>query len=134
MLRLRLVAGVRRAPTLRPSCSLGIRTLFQTRSLGASSAVHAQARVPPSRQHPSMRRGNSRSSPPSRRHELPGPVLSERAILAMYPENALEQKMLRNPKDTLGTYIRKLTGQPPHFAHELGYIEGKEHWRCVTAV
>lgn len=135
MLRLRVVAGVRRPPTLHslPLSVQGIRTLFQTRTLAAASA--AQTRMPASRNHNQVvrRRGagpsHSRNPPASRRKELPGPTHSEKHILAAYPSVGVEEKHLKSPKDALTTFTRKLTNHSPGYITEQGYLEGREHWR-----
>lgn len=128
MLRLRLVAGARHPPLAKNPFGVPARTLYQTHTLAAALAVKPQPRMRPTRSQPTMNRGRDTRAPPTR-SQLPRPQYSEQAILAQYPNDDLEPKFLKNPKDQLSLYVRKLTDAPPQYACENVYYGGKEYWK-----
>jgi hypothetical protein len=133
MLRLRPIVGARHMPLARSPSRAPARSLYQTRAVAAAAATKARPRMPSSRHQPTMQPGrNSRQGSPSpRRHELSGPLNTEKAILSRYPPVGVDAKMLKLPKEPLSLYVRKLTNSPPHFVSESGLFEGREYWRCV---
>lgn len=128
MLRLRLVAGVRHPPLAKNLFGMPARTLYQSHTLAAALAAKAKPRMRPARSQPTMHPGRDTRAPPTR-SQLPRPVYSEQAILAQYPNDDLEAKFLRTPKEQLSLYVRKLTDTPPQYACENVYYGGKEYWK-----
>lgn len=56
-------------------------------------------------------------------------MFSEKAVLDKYPTEGVDPKILKNPKEQLNLYIRKLSNQSPRYAVE-GFRHGnKECWR-----
>lgn len=134
MFSLRLIARVRCIPMSRGPSRTPARSLYQTRAVAAAAAAKARLRMPSSRHQPTMQRGrNSRPASPSpRRHELSGPLNSEKAILAKFPPVGVDAKMLKLPKEPLSLYVRKLSNSLPHFVCESGSFQGREYWRYVV--
>lgn len=128
MLRLRLVAGARHPPLARFPSSIYVRTLYQTHTLTAAYAANAQRRRPSSHNQPTMK--NPRSSPPSPTRSQPtGSLYSERAVLAKYPTQGLDSKLLKVPKEQLSLYTRKLAGTPAKYECEVVSYDRKDYWR-----
>lgn len=63
--------------------------------------------------------------------ELSGPILSEAAILAMYPPKGIDEQLLSVPQDSLYPHVFRLTGAKPQYEVQRARIQGAVFWRYV---
>lgn len=87
----------------------------------------------PPRQQQSSRRGRGGSSRQAarRRPELPGPLMTQKAVLAAFPAPGIAQPFLDAPKDPLTRYTSKVLNEKLHFQATSGDSGGVNYFRCA---